>query len=86
MVEPEVVKTVDPVEIVVPEVVPEPMEIISESETSNNGQEPAKREDWQTCEECQGFIENRDIADLSFIRFKTRMCRVCFTGRRKAQK
>ncbi len=81
MVEPEVVKT-DPVEIVVPE----PMEIISESETSNNGQEPAKREDWQTCQECEGLIDNRDIADLSFIRFKTRMCRVCFTARRKAQK
>ncbi len=68
-----------------PELVVPAVEIISESETVNNGVEPETRLEWQTCKDCGGYIENRDVADLSFVRFKKHLCRTCFSSIRKAK-
>lgn len=35
------------------------------------------------CENCSGAIENQDVADLSYIRFRKHLCRRCFAETRK---
>jgi hypothetical protein len=67
------------------------------ADTATNGKAPAAAAEsqaeaeqdkpvWQVCEECGGDIENRDQADLSFVRFRKRLCRKDFRARAAAKK
>lgn len=78
-----------------PEQVPEPPEPVAEAptepappplSTNGNGAAPTGGlEEWQICESCGNQIETKDHGDLSFIRFKTRLCRSCFAERKKVK-
>lgn len=75
---------------------PEPAETVpedgttSEAATSTAVEAPAAadhvHEDWETCAGCGGTVENKDQADLSFIRYKEHLCRSCFAERKKAKR
>lgn len=51
--------------------------------TPGTTKEPAADGEGLTCQECRGPIESEDQADLSWIRFRKRMCRTCFAGTKK---
>jgi hypothetical protein len=54
-------------------------------ETGATGVETAV-EDWQKCQGCGGLVENKDQADLSFIRHHEHLCRKCFAERKNKKK
>lgn len=59
-----------------PEPAPEP-----EPEPETAPEAEAKPE-WQTCQSCGGDVENKDQADLAYIRYKEHLCRKCFAARK----
>lgn len=67
-------------------------ETVSSPETDSQSQPEAPAppaEDgkpaWKTCGNCGGEVENKDQADLSFIRFRKHLCRSCFADAKKAK-
>jgi hypothetical protein len=77
--EPEPAPDPEPVATAPPEPAPAPL-------SNGNGAAPTGGlEEWQICESCGNQIETKDHGDLSFIRFKARLCRSCFAERKKVK-
>lgn len=77
--EPEPEPVPEPVAVAPPESAPTPL-------ANGNGTAPTGGlEEWQICESCGNQIETKDHGDLSFIRFKARLCRACFAERKKVK-
>lgn len=78
---------VAPAPAVSPPPAPDPTPTMAQA--SGNGsmapELPGGLEDWQICESCGNEIETKDHGDLSFIRFKQRLCRSCFAEKKKAK-